>query len=604
VKSVKEWNTARKLGSYKKKLDAIDFDIVYDSMRKIHDLMEERYEELGSREKVEASIVFWRAYREDLFVIDNDVIKVSISDLDIDEDGNKFFHVNVDIPYYRKEFSYATDVDIWDFIGAYTGSLPIKNEYEYRVWISVEEMISFIKEFVTYIDNYWNFLKAGYKLEQNKWYVSKKINLKKIPTWNKRLKYEYIEIQKYLYSELEQWLEVDIFHKNWMPNSIFGNEIYVSKSGVEDRFLKISDYTEFGLTFDKVDFEDAEYFYKKVEESLERVFTIISSRTKVRKIAEKVAKRLDTVFSKENEAKYLEIQYEWLIEDYKKLQEKWETIESEFNIQYLTDCVRNIRSEDTLGLIARHSSFDIIAALAKWDVKQRHYYYFNKLLLWLAKSSSTDENSGKNSIDMVNQIKGEDASYHSVNDNGEMEQNIMTMEGLGGVLVHIVADGYITKAIDYFKRYTEKTWDTDWLYMISSHDSILSSLDIDILTKLLEIVDEEDRENFLETYYKRLLDLNREELEDWKDIDWNRYKYFTTDEHNSWRRFCIVFYRDYRNKLLKKRNLASSLKSKEKTVEEILIELWYDKYEFYDKIVEEIYKEEGFLSYEKMLWLE
>gem|GEM_PF-2744341 len=58
---------------------------------------------------------------------------------------------------------------------------------------------------------------------------------------------------------------------------------------------------------------------------------------------------------------------------------------------------------------------------------------------------------------MVNQIKGEDASYHSVNDNGEMEQNIMTMEGLGGVLVHIVADGYITKAIDYFKRYTEKT---------------------------------------------------------------------------------------------------------------------------------------------------
>gem|GEM_PF-3260442 len=50
--------------------------------------------------------------------------------------------------------------------------------------------------------------------------------------------------------------------------------------------------------------------------------------------------------------------------------------------------------------------------------------------------------------------------------------------------------------------------------MISSHDSILSSLDIDILTKLLEIVDEEDRENFLETYYKRLLDLNREELED------------------------------------------------------------------------------------------
>gem|GEM_PF-2584156 len=113
-----------------------------------------------------------------------------------------------------------------------------------------------------------------------------------------------------MYSELEQWLEVDIFHKNWMPNSIFGNEIYVSKSGVEDRFLKISDYTEFGLTFDKVDFEDAEYFYKKVEESLERVFTIISSRTKVRKIAEKVAKRLDTVFSKENEAKYLEIQYE------------------------------------------------------------------------------------------------------------------------------------------------------------------------------------------------------------------------------------------------------------------------------------------------------
>ena len=60
VKSIREWNTNRKLNSYKKKLDAIDFDIVYDNMKIIHDLMEDRYGQLGSRDKVVEDFSFWR----------------------------------------------------------------------------------------------------------------------------------------------------------------------------------------------------------------------------------------------------------------------------------------------------------------------------------------------------------------------------------------------------------------------------------------------------------------------------------------------------------------------------------------------------------------